>query len=213
MKTNKIIVVKIMNIHKPLAIFGMLSPILYTVAWIIGGIIVPGYDHIRDDVSSLFAVGAPYRTLFAALFITVSVLLFLFSLGFHWGFTNGEGSIVGPILFVLSTFLGVLVSSFFPLDEGGEMTTIKGQLHLILIVISGILVLASMVFFWLRAKKVEGWSFFGWFNIISVPITIILLVLSIVFAGGPYMGLVERFMVTYYQIYYFVISLQIFVKN
>lgn len=202
-----------MRWYKYLAIPGMLSPILYTIGWIIGGFIVPGYNHISDDVSSLFAVGAYNRPLFAAIFITVSALLFMFSVGIHWGITNGTGSIVAPILFVLSTFIGLLVSSFFPLDEGGEMTTIKGKLHLILIVISGILVLASMVFFWLRARKVEGWSFFGWFNIISAPITVVLLVVSIVFAGGPYMGLVERFMVTYYQIYYFVISLQVFLKN
>ena len=31
--------------------------------------------------------------------------------------------------------------------------------------------------------------------------------------GGPYMGLVERFMVTTYQIYYFVFGLFIFIRN
>jgi hypothetical protein len=202
-----------MKLAKYLAIPGMLSPIIYTIAWIIGGIIVSGYNHIRDDVSSLYAVGAPSRPLFVALFISAAALLFISSLLIHWGINKGDGLIVGPILYVLGTLIGLVVSIFFPLDEGGEMTTIFGKLHLILIVISGILVLASMVFFWLRTKKLEDWKFFSWFSIIIVPITIITLVLSIVFAGGPYMGLVERFMVTAYEIYYFVISLMIFIKN
>ena len=202
-----------MKLAKYLSIAGMLSPIIYTVAWIIGGFIVAGYDHIRDDVSSLYAVGAPNRPLFVALFISAAALLFISSILIHWGINNGEGLILGPILYILGTFIGLIVSIFFPLDEGGEMTTIFGKLHLILIVISGILVLAAMVFFWLRTKSLEGWKFFSWFSIISVPITVITLVLSIVFAGGPYMGLVERFMVTVYEIYYFVISLMVFLKN
>ena len=202
-----------MKLAKYLAIAGILSPIVYTVAWIIGGFIVPGYDHIKNDVSSLYAVGAYNRPLFVALFISAAALLFISSILIHWGINEGEGLIVGPIVYALGALIGLIVSIFFPLDEGGETTTIFGKLHLILIVIAGILVMASMILFWFRTRKLEGWKFFNWFSIIIVPITIITLVLSIVFAGGPYMGLVERFMVTAYEIYYFVISLMIFIKN
>jgi len=108
---------------------------------------------------------------------------------------------------------GLIVAIFFPLDEGGELTTIRGKLHLILIVISGIFVVVSLVFFWLRMRTLEGWIGFAWFSIASLPIIFILMILSGVFGGGPYMGLVERFMVSYFQIYYFVISLMIFIRN
>ena len=57
------------------AVCGMLSPIIYTLAWILGGFIVPGYNHIKKDVSSLFAVGAHKRWLFAAMFIGGIVFL------------------------------------------------------------------------------------------------------------------------------------------
>ena len=202
-----------MKLAKYLAIPGMLSPIIYTVAWIIGGFVVVGYNHIRDDVSSLYAVGAQSRSLFLALFITAAALLFISSIVIHWGINNGDGLIVGPILYALGALIGLIVNIFFPLDEGGEMTTIFGKLHLILIVISGFLVMVSMIFFWLRTRKLEGWKFFSLFSIISVPLTLITMALSIAFAGGPYMGLVERFMVTVYEIYYFVISLMVFLRN
>lgn len=199
-----------MSLIQIAAICGMLSPIIYTIAWIIGGFVVPGYSHIKKDVSSLFAVGAHKRWLFSSLFITNSALLFIFSFGLIWGI---EGSIVGPILFVISTFLGLLVAIFFPLDEGGEMKTLRGKMHLIVIVISGIFVLASMIFLWLQTKVLDGWIGFAWFSLVSVPVIFVLMALSGIFGGSPYMGLVERFMVSYYQLYYFVISLMLFLNN
>ncbi len=190
----------------------MLSPIIYTLAWIIGGIIQKDYNHVRDDVSSLFAVGAPNKMLFQSLFSIGSALSFIFSFGLIWGIEGG-GSIAGPILFVLSTFIGLLVPLFFPLDEGGELVTIRGKLHLILIIISGIFVMSSMILLWLRTKAIAGWIGFAWFSLVSVPVMLILMALSGIFGGGPYMGLVERFMVSYFQLYYFVISLMIFLRN
>ncbi len=201
-----------MSLIQVAAICGMLSPIIYTLAWILGGIIVPEYSHIKKDVSSLFAVGAHKRPLFASFFITNSALSFIFSFSLIWGI-EGDGSLVGPILFIISTFLGVLVAVFFPLDEGGEMKTLRGKLHLIVIVISGILVLASMIFLWVRMKTLSGWIGFAWFSLASVPVIFVLMALSGIFGGGPYMGLVERFMVSYFQMYYFVISLMIFLNN
>lgn len=53
-----------MNLFQILAICGMASPIVYTVMWILGGIVRSDYNHVRDDISSLFAVGAPKKGLF-----------------------------------------------------------------------------------------------------------------------------------------------------
>lgn len=50
--------------QKVYAICGMLSPIIFTMIWILGGILQPEYNHIRDDVSSLMALGAPNKLLF-----------------------------------------------------------------------------------------------------------------------------------------------------
>ena len=47
------------NIQQLIGICGMLSPIMYTMMWIVGGFLRSDYSHIRDDVSSLTATGAP----------------------------------------------------------------------------------------------------------------------------------------------------------
>ena len=201
------------NLFQILAICGMLSPILYTLMWILGGFLRSDYSHIRDDVSSLVAVGAPRKRLFDAFIITSSVLLFVFYLGLHWGINGGQGSFVGPILFLVSGFLGVLVAFFFPLDAGGEIRTFRGKMHLTLIVTSGLLTIAGMVALWFRLESVEAWSAFASFSLISAIVTFVLVMIASIFMKGRYRGLVERPMVTSFQIYYFVISLMVFLTN
>jgi len=202
-----------MSLFQILAVCGMLSPIIYTLMWILGGFLRSDYSHVRDDISSLFAVGAPRKRLFNAIIIVSSVLLFVFYLGLHWGLNNGQGSIVGPIVFAVSGFMGVLVAFFFPLDVGGEIITYRGKLHLILVVLSGLLNIVGMVALWFRLTSVSVWSDFAWFSLISSIVSLVLVVFSLVFIKSKYRGLVERIMVTPYQLYYFVISLMVFLTN
>ncbi|MFQ5831320.1 MAG: DUF998 domain-containing protein [Candidatus Thorarchaeota archaeon] len=191
----------------------MISPIIYTLMWILGGIIQPEYSHIRDDVSSLMAVDAPNKKLFDKFIATSSILLFVFYAGLHWGVNSGEGSIIGPVLFVISGLLGVLVALFFPLDAGGEIISNRGKMHLILIAISGILATAGMVAMWFRLESVAGWSAFATFSLITAIVSLTLVFISAFTARSRYFGLIERFMVSSYQIYYFVIALMVFLTN
>ena len=191
----------------------MLSPIIYTLMWILGGILDPDYSHIRDDVSTLIAVAAPNKKLLDKFIISSSTLLFIFYIGLHWGVNNGEGSLIGPILFVISGLLGVLVALFFPLDAGGEIITTRGKMHLILISISGILATAGMVAMWFRLESVSVWSTFATFSLITAIVSLIFVVISAFTATKSYFGLIERFMVSTYQVYYFVLALMVFLTN
>jgi len=191
----------------------MLSPIVYTAMWIYGGKIQSDYSHIRDDISSLFAVGAPNKRLIQSFIIVSSVLLFLFYLGLHEGINDEGGSIAGPVLFVISSFLGMLVAFFFPLDEGGEIETLRGKMHLILVVGSGLLTIAGMVALWFRLQLVGVWSGFTTYSLVSAIVSFILVIISGIFIKSKYRGLLERLGVTPYQLYYFVLSLMVFLNN
>ena len=191
----------------------MLSPILYTLMWILGGFLRSNYSHVRDDISSLFAVGAPRRKVFNALIVVSSLLLFIFYLGFHWGINDGQGSFVEPLIFVVSGFLGVLVAFFFPLDEGGEILTYRGKMHLALVVLSGFLNIVGMVALWFRLASVSVWIDFALYSLVSAIVSLVLVIVSLVYIKSKYRGLVERIMVTPYQLYYFLISLMVFLTN
>jgi hypothetical protein len=202
-----------MNIFQILAICGMISPIVYTAMWILGGILQPDYSHIRDDISSLFAVGAPNKRLMQLFIITSSVFLFVFYLGLHAGINDEEGSMAGPLFFVASSVLGVLVAFFFPLDAGGEIITLRGKMHLILVIGSGLLTIAGMIALWSRLQFVGGWSAFATYSLVSAIVSFILVIISGIFIKSKYRGSLERLGVTPYQLYYFVLILMVFLNN
>ena len=202
-----------MIIFQILAICGMLSPIIYTAMWIIIGSRQSGYSHIRDDISSLFAVGAPYRRLAQLFVITESTLLFVFFIGLQDGINDTGGSIIGPILFLISSILGILIALFFPLDEGGEFTTYKGKMHIALVVLMGLFTIAGMVLLWLRLQFVIIWSGFAIYSLVSAILSLIGVIISSIFAAGKYRGIIERIMVTPYQLYYFVLAIMVFLVN
>ena len=202
-----------MTLFQILAICGMASPIVYTVMWVLGGKLRSDYNHIRDDISSLFAVGAPRKRLFNSFIIVSSLLLFVFYLGMHWGINNGAGSIIGPALFVVSGFLGVLVALFFPLDAGDEIITVRGKMHLVLVMASGILTITGMIALWFRLESVIGWSLFANYSLISAIVSIVLMVISGIFIKSRFRGLLERFAVTPFQVFYFTLALMIFLTN
>jgi len=145
--------------------------------------------------------------------ITSSVLLFVFYIGLHEGINDGGGSIVGPILFLTSSVLGIFVAFFFPLDKGGEIITLKGKMHLILVIGSGLLTIAGMVALWFRLQFVEAWSLFATYSLLSAIVSLILVIISGIFIKSKCRGLLERFGVTPYQLYYFVLSLMVILNN
>ena len=202
-----------MNIFQILAICGMISPIIYTAMWILGGKLQSDYSHIRDDISSLFAVGAPNKRLMQSFIIVSSVLLFVFYIGLHEGINDDGGSIVGPILFIIASVIGILIAFFFPLDAGGEFVTLRGKMHIILVVTMGILTIAGMVALWFRLHLVARWNVFATYSLISAIVGLILLIISGIFASGKCRGLLERLGVTPFQLYYFILPLMVFLNN
>jgi len=196
-----------------LAICGMLSPIIYTAMWIIGGKLQPEYSHVRQDVSTLTSTGAPNKKLMDVFIISSSSLMFIFYLGLHWGINGGTGSILGPVLFILSGLLGVLVALFFPLDEGGELKSTRAKMHLGLIALSGIFAIAGMVALWFQLASDVVLSAFALFSLMTAILSLILVIATSAATKSNYLGLVERLMVSTYQVYYFILALMVFVTN
>jgi drug/metabolite transporter (DMT)-like permease len=179
--------------------------------WIVGGKLQSDYSHIKHDISSLFAVNAPNQRLMQFFIIVSSVLLFVFYLGLQDGLGD-DGSIIGPYLFIIASILGILIAFFFPLDEGGEMTTWRGKMHLILVILMGILTVAGMIALYFRLKDVTGWTTFAYFSLISAIVALILLIISGIFIEGNYRGLLERLGVTPFQLFYFILPLLIYLN-
>ena len=73
--------------------------------------------------------------------------------------------------------------------------------------------IAAMVLMYFRLRSADGWSGFAIFQLVSAPVLLAGVLIMIPFTGSNYMGLVERFMVSSYQIFYFVSGLVVYMKN
>lgn len=120
---------------------------------------------------------------------------------------------MGPLLFIIGSVLGILVAFFFPLDEGGEIVTWRGKMHLILVIAMGVLTIAGMVALWFRLHMVPDWNVFATYSLVSAIVALFLLVISGIFIESNYRGLLERIGVTPFQLYYFILPLMIFINN
>jgi hypothetical protein len=199
-----------MNIQQLIALSGMIGPIIYTSIWILGGILQPDYNHIRDDVSSLMAVGAPNKRLFDAMQLKNIVLVIIFFTNLHYAIDGGQGSIIGPACFIITNLINIPVVLFYPLDEGGEMISPTAKMHFKLVMIMAVFGAAGMLGFWYRLRYTPGWVWYGTYSLVTFIVTAITGVIASKTAGTNIMGLTERLVVTANIQYIFVLALKVF---
>jgi len=194
--------------QKVFAICGMIGPILYTMIWILGGLLQPEYSHIRDDVSSLLAVGAPNKLLFDIMHVTDVILMIVFFGSLYWAINKGKGLILGPALFLAANVIELFVALFFPLDAGGEIITFTGRMHVILVMLMGFLAMFGMLAMWRRLKKVDEWKGYDKYSLITFIVTFVFGLVAAISIGSEIMGLTERLVVCSIGQYFFVIALK-----
>jgi len=194
--------------QKVYAICGMLSPLVFTMLWILGGILQPEYNHIRDDVSSLLALGAPNKLLFDIMNLINYSLMTIFLIGLILVMNELQGSLLGPVLLFISSLLGFIVTIFFPLNYGGEPTGATGVMHLIIVMLMGFIALGGMIAMWRGLRKVDEWKGYGLYSLITLILTLIFTVFLVIATGSEIMGLAERFVIIANGQYTFVLALK-----
>ena len=202
-----------MNLQQLIALGGMIGPVLYTLIWIMGGILQPDYSHIRDDVSSLMALGAPNKRLFDIMQLTNIILVIIFFSNLHWAIDGGRGLIIGPICFVLTNIINIPVVLFYPLDEGGGIESTTAQMHVKLVMIMALLGAVGMLAMWYRLSNTEEWAWLGTYSLITFLFTAITGIIASKTIGTKIMGLTERLVVTANVQYIFVLALNVFITS
>ena len=202
-----------MNIQQLIALGGMIGPILYTMIWILGGILQSGYSHIRDDVSSLLAVGAPNKRLFGIMHVTDVILVIVFFSTLHWAIDGGQGLIIGPACFLLAYLIELVVELFFPLDEGGEMKSRRAKMHFNLVMVTAILMMVGMLAMWYRLSITSGWEGLGTYSLATFIVAVVTGLVASKSVGTKIMGLTERLIVTTNVQYIFVLALNVYLTS
>jgi hypothetical protein len=200
-----------------LLLCGVLAPLVYVGAVMLGGLLRPGYSHISHAISELIAAGAPNTTLLIPLFTLYDILLAAFGAGLllavraHSEKRGTRAGSWGALVLVVAGILGVLMNLFFPQDPGGPPVTLTGTVH---VALAGVLSLGTMLAMlrtglWLR--HLPGVRAYWIYSLVS---------LAVVFASGglgaaaiatssPYLGLVERVTIGAFIQWVFVIALRL----
>lgn len=113
-------------------IFGILSPIFYLLAVVVGGVLWPEYSHLRQPISELTADFAPNMPIVDLLFWAANISGLLFGLLLLFGASKKNRIFkVTAILLVISGVVGIAFA-FFPQDPIGAPLSFKGLMHFVL---------------------------------------------------------------------------------
>jgi hypothetical protein len=153
---------------------GMLAPIVYVGAVIVGGVKRRGYSHISQFVSELLERGAPNKALLNPLFALYNLLTIVFGIGLFMrvgAASKGKVSgLLGALALVAEGLFGFL-TVFFPQDPRRAPVTSSGITHIVLAGLSSLTTILSMVFVgcWFRTiPRLRGYGIYSFISALVV---------------------------------------------
>ena len=182
---------------------GFAAGLFYLLGDVIGGLITPSYNYIRNAVSELVQSGAENRHLLSVFFFIHAIMIVLFAVGIliQHAFSQSWLVIVGGILLLAVGICHALSSSIFPMDPVGAESTFPGVMHLILVGITVVSIIILMPLIGIGFSRLYGWNNFGTYTFVSLAIIVLSGVASpiVIRRGIEVMGLTER--ITAYTFY------------
>lgn len=180
---------------KTMISLGLIIPILFWAITIIAGNIHGNYTHYKNVISELGAIGTKSEIFTSSAFVLLSILCFLFSIGFYISSKKLKLSII-PSILTFSMPIAILWAGIFPLKN--EFHNFTGPLPLFMI-------LGAILTFvlWRKNERLKK------LRILSLISFIIMLFLFLRFIepfGYEFEGLVQRFFYLGWSIWYISIS-------
>jgi len=194
---------------------GILAPMVYVGAVIVGGVKKPGYSHRSHFVSELIEAGAPNASLLNPLFALYNLLTIAFGIGLFArvrGMSQGKGGGSPGALVLLAEGLFGFLTVFFPQDPRHAPVTSRGIIHIALAGLSSLTTILSMVFmgFWFRTiQHLRGYGLYSFVSAIVVFIS----GAAAAYTGAtlsPILGLMERITIGGFLQWFFVIALKLY---
>ena len=174
----------------------MVAPWWFVLTTVVGGAMRPGYSHIANTISELFAPGSPNKLFLDILHTTFAILLILFGIGLLQFFLGTKPmkriGQIGACFFILMGCVSVTTATVFPQDAWGTTATFAGEMHMLLSGVVGILSMFSMLLIGIWFMQSQTSKRFGVYSFVTIGFVIISASLYAASVGGPMMGLAER---------------------
>jgi len=177
--------------------------IFYLLGDIVGGIITPKYNYVKNAVSELIQSGAENRLILSPFLFLHAVMIILFSVGIltQHSYKQSKFIFIGGILLLGVGISHALSSSIFPMDPVGEASTFPGTIHLILVGFTVLSIFVLMPLLGIGFYQFYGWKSFAIFTFLCLAVIVIAGISSpiVISKDIGIMGLTER--ITGYTFY------------
>lgn len=198
---------------KILAVYGILPPLLYIAALVIGNILDPTYSQVGKTVSELIERGAPNRDLLNGIFVVYNLFLIPFAEGLYKALNKGPAAKIIFISLLVIGILGVAWTLFFPLDANGASTSFTGMMHIILGIPVVFATFLVELYFWRAARNDTRWRAYARFSLIIFFVTLVSGLTTVAFVNSDLRGLFERFSSGSFLLWVEVVALKLFNKS
>lgn len=176
-------------------LFGIVGPIVYILAVLIGGYLRNDYSFLYNTISELSMVNAPNLLLMSVLFGIYNISLFIFGLGAFMDdkIDKSRKFKVANLMVALVGLLGLLLI-FFPQDPRNMAFTFTGTMHIALAGITSLFTLVSVLLIGINFRKISEWKSFAIYSICSFIVILVsggMAVMNVA-SNSDYGGLFER---------------------
>ncbi|HEY33510.1 MAG TPA: DUF998 domain-containing protein [Dehalococcoidia bacterium] len=202
------------RLSRYLAICGMLAPLAAIAFILVGAAVTPGYDHIRNTISELSAVGAPHPEWMNTGFILYGILIIGLSFAVRQHLAPRTGTTIVWLMVILHG-VGVILTALFPYNAAiteGIHSIKDASHHLVSIVacvafITGMLIMARMI--WAE----PAWRGVTRLSLVAIGIVSILFVFTLIPVFRDIAGLLQRISALAMFIYIEALSVKCFILS
>jgi hypothetical membrane protein len=175
-----------------LAFYGILAPLVYVSALVIGNILDPTYSQVGKTVSELIERGAPNRDLLNGIFVVYNLLLIPFAEGLYKALRKGSSAKLVFASLVLISILGVVWTLFFPLDPNGTSVSFTGMMHLIIGIPVVFATFLAELSFWRAVGSDNRWTGYARFSLVIFAVNLLAGLTTVALVNSDIRGLLER---------------------
>ncbi|MCR3757515.1 DUF998 domain-containing protein [Clostridium felsineum] len=181
--------------RKGIFITGIISPIIYVLYVIIGGVLWKGYSQVKQPISDLSASGAPNLGMLNNFGMLSQIFGLIFAIGaFIYLKKLKIKSLNISMLLLIAEGVVSISYSFFPEDMKGATLTFTGIMHFVVTGLIVPIVILMPLFAGIAFKKFNEYKRFSTYSIITSIVIFISGILSVVVMANdfPFFGVVER---------------------
>jgi hypothetical protein len=182
-----------LNGYSAMAFAGMMGPVILIVGDLVAGFSTPGYNMIRDSISSLALTAVGWTQTIG--FLALGLLVEVFAAGLLYNVKGVRWFHLGIALFVLFGFAMLLIGAFHT-DPVGAERTMEGRIHGLTATFTFSLFPVAILCFLPGFKRDENWrDLYRYTGVTFILAVILLIIVKITHEGSGWFGLAERLLV------------------